>query len=140
MAGPMMTPLRWWQIHQVATCLFYALTLLPLWRVREWMPGAWGLLAFLAAVTVVGATANLRLRLWFTSRVRPEQLAEERRRAASWQRLTDTVFAVLLLTTASVIAPEREAWAGLFIALAGAGILSARVVEPAAARAAFPPR
>ena len=132
------TPLHWWQFHQVAISLVYGLTLFPLWRVREWMPGGWGLVAFIAAVAVVGAAANLRLHLWFTSRVYPQQLAEQRRRSASWKRLTDTTFAVLLLMTAAVIAPEHNGWAAFFIGLAITGVLSARVMEPATTRAAFP--
>lgn len=132
------TPLHWWQFHQVAISLVYGLTLVPIWRVREWMPDGWGLFAFIAAVTVVGAAANLRLHLWFTSRVYPQQLAEQRRRSASWKRLTDTTFAVLLLTTAAVIAPEHNGWAAFFIGLAITGMLSARVMEPATTRAAFP--
>ena len=136
--GSAWTPLHWWQFHQVAISLVYGLTLVPLWRVREWMPDGWGLVAFVAAVTVVGAAGNLRLHLWFTSRVYPEQLSEQRRRSASWKRLTDTTFAVLLLTTAAVIAPEHNGWAAFFIGLAVTGILSARVMEPATTRAAFP--
>jgi len=132
------TPFHWWQFHQVAISLVYGLTLFPIWRVREWMPDGWGLFAFIATVTVVGAAANLRLHLWFTSRVYPEQLAEQRRRSASWKRLTDTTFAVLLLTTAAVIAPEHNGWAAFFIGLAVSGVLSARVMEPATTRAAFP--
>ena len=107
-------------------------------RDDEWMPDGWGLLAFMAAVTVVGAAANLRLHLWFTSRVYPAQLAEQRRRSSSWKRLTDTAFTALLLTTAMVIAPEHNGWAAFLIALAISGILSARVMEPATTRAAFP--
>ena len=135
---PAWTPLHWWQFHQVAISVVYGLTLYPIWRVREWMPDGWGLFAFIAAVTVVGAAANLRLHLWFTSRVYPAQLAEQRRRSSSWKRLTDTTFAALLLTTAMVIAPEHNGWAAFFIGLAITGILIARVMEPTTTRAAFP--
>ena len=135
---PAWTPLHWWQFHQVAVSLVYGLALFPLWRVREWMPDGWGLVAFIASVTVVGAAANLRLHLWFTSRVYPAQLADQRRRSASWKRLTDTMFAVLLLTTAAVIAPDHNGWAAFFIGLATSSILIARVMEPATTRAAFP--
>ena len=135
---PSWTPLHWWRFHQLVISVVYGLTLVPMWQVREWMPDAWGLVAFIATVTVVGAAANLRLHLWFTSRVYPAQLAEQRRRSSSWKRLTDTTFAVLLLTTAAVIAPEHNGWAGFFIALAITSVLSARVMEPATTRAAFP--
>ena len=133
------TPLWWWQFHQLAVSVVYALTLYPLWRVREWMPDSWGLAAFMTAVAVVGAAANLRLHLWFTSRVYPEQLGDQLRRSATWRRLSDSAFSVLLLATAAFIAPEHPRWAAFFIAMAISSALSARVMEPATTRAAFPP-
>lgn len=133
------TPLWWWQFHQVAVSVVYALTLYPFWRAREWMPDAWGLVVFMTAVAVVGTATNLRLHLWFTSRVYPEQLVDQLRRSSTWRRLSDTAFSVLLLTTAAVIAPEHPRWAAFFIAMAISSALSARVMEPATTRAAFPP-
>ena len=133
------TALWWWQFHQVAVSVVYVLMLYPVWRVREWMPDAWGLAVFMTAVAVVGAAVNLRLHLWFTSRVYPDQLVDQLRRSSTWRRLTDTAFSVLLLATAAVIAPEHPRWAAFFIVLAISGALSARVMEPATTRAAFPP-
>ena len=132
------TPLWWWQFHQVAVSVVYALTLYPVWRAREWMPDGWGLVTFMTAVAVVGAAANLRLHLWFTSRVYADQLGDQLRRSSSWKRLSDTAFSVLLLATAAVIAPEHPRWAAFFIAMAISSALSARVMEPATTRAAFP--
>ena len=133
------TPLWWWQFHQVAVSVVYVLTLYPVWRVREWLPDVWGLVAFMTAVAVVGAAVNLRLHLWFTSRVYPDQLGDLLRQSSTWRRLSDSAFSLLLLATAAVIAPEHPRWAAFFIVLAISGALSARVMEPATTRAAFPP-
>ena len=128
----------WWQFHQVAVSVVYALMLYPVWRAREWLPAPWGLVTFMAAVAVVGAVVNLRLHLWFTARVYPDQLAVQRRASALWKRLLDTAFAVLLLSVAATIAPTHPRWAAFFIVMAISSALSARVMEPATTRAAFP--
>ena len=128
----------WWQFHQVAVTAVYGLALYPMWRAREWVPDGWGLLIFMATVGVVGAAANLRLHLWFTSRVYPAHLGEQRRRSAVWKQLTDTAFALLTLGTAAGIAPGHPQWAALLIVLAISSVLSSRVMEPATERAAFP--
>ena len=128
----------WWQFHQVAVSIVYALMLYPVWRARDWLPAPWGLVTFMIAVAVVGAVVNLRLHLWFTARVYPDQLAAQRRGSALWKRLLDTAFAVLLLSIAATIAPTHPRWAAFFIVMAISGALSARVMEPATTRAAFP--
>ena len=128
----------WWQFHQVVVSVVYALMLYPVWRAREWLPAPWGLVTFMAAVAVVGAVVNLRLHLWFTARVYPAQLAGQRRASVLWKRLLDTAFAVLLLSVAATIAPTHPRWAAFFIVMAISSALSARVMEPATTRAAFP--
>lgn len=128
----------WWQFHQVAVSVVYALMLYPVWRAREWLPAPWGLAAFVTTVAVVGAAVNLRLHLWFTARVYPGQLAAQRRASALGKRLLDTAFAVLLLSIAAAVAPSHPRWAAFFIVMAISSALSARVMEPATTRAAFP--
>ena len=128
----------WWQFHQVAVSVVYALMLYPVWRAREWLPAPWGLAAFMTTVAVVGAAVNLRLHLWFTARVYPDQLAAQRRASALGKRLLDTAFAVLLLSIAAAVAPSHPRWAAFFIVMAISSALSARVMEPATTRAAFP--
>ena len=128
----------WWQFHQVAVSVVYAVMLYPVWRAREWLPAPWGLVTFMTAVAVVGAVVNLRLHLWFTARVYPAQLDAQRRASALWKRLLDTAFAVLLLSVAATIAPSHPRWAAFFIVMAISSALSARVMEPATTRAAFP--
>ena len=136
--GAAADPRWWWQFHQAAVSAAYALMLYPLWRAREWLPAPWGLAAFLTAAVVVGAAVNLRLHLWFTARVYPAQLAARRRASAVWRRLLDSAFAVLLLSVAAAVAPGRPRWAAFFIVVAISSALSARVMEPATTRAAFP--
>ena len=138
-AAGVRTDLRWWwQFHQVAVSVVYALMLYPVWRAREWLPAPWGLAAFMTTVAVVGAAVNLRLHLWFTARVYPGQLAAQRRASALGKRLLDTAFAVLLLSIAAAVAPSHPRWAAFFIVMAISSALSARVMEPATTRAAFP--
>ena len=128
----------WWQFHQVAVSIVYALMLYPVWRAREWLPAPWGLVVFMTTVAVVGAAVNLRLHLWFTARVYPAQLAAQLRASALWKRLLDTAFAVLLLSIAATVAPTHPRWAAFFIVMAISSALSARVMEPVTTRAAFP--
>ena len=128
----------WWQFHQVAVSVVYALMLYPVWRAREWLPAPWGLVVFMTTVAVVGAAVNLRLHLWFTARVYPAQLAAQLRASALWKRLLDTAFAVLLLSIAATVAPTHPRWAAFFIVMAISSALSARVMEPVTTRAAFP--
>ena len=131
-------PLWWWQFHQVAVSVLYGLTLYPLWLARESIPGGWGLATFVTAVGIVGVAANLRLHLWFTSRVYPAELAEQRRRASAWKRLSDAAFAGLLLAVGAALAPAHGLWAALFVTMAISSTVIARVMEPATTRAAFP--
>ncbi len=127
----------WWSFHQAAVSTAYILLLYPLWRIRAQVPGDLGLALFVAAVAVVGVAANVRLHLLFTSRVYPDQLADQRRRFAVWRRVADSAFVVLLLAAAGGAA-GNALWAALFVAAAISAAFSASVMEPATTRAAFP--
>ncbi|MYI74361.1 MAG: serine/threonine protein kinase [Acidobacteria bacterium] len=131
------TALWWWRFHQAAVSIAYILLLYPLWRIRGQVPGDLGLALFVAAVAVVGVAANVRLHLLFTSRVYPDQLADQRRRFAMWRRVADSAFVVLLLAAAAATA-GNALWAALFVAAAISAAFSASVMEPATTRAAFP--
>lgn len=136
--GETSSPLWWWRFHQVAVSALYGAALCPLWLMRQSVPGGWGLAAFVAGAAIVGAAANVRLHLWFTSRVYPAELAEQRRRTSAWRRLSDAAFAILLLSVAAVLVPSQGLWAALFIAMAISVAVIAYVMEPATTRAAFP--
>ena len=127
----------WWRFHQAAVSIAYILLLYPLWRIRAQVPGDLGLALFVAAVAVVGVAANVRLHLLFTSRVYPDQLADQRHRFAVWRRVADSAFVVLLLAAAAATA-GNALWAALFVAAAISAAFSASVMEPATTRAAFP--
>ena len=130
--------LWWWQFHQATVSVLYGLTLYPLWLIRQSVPGGWGLAVFAAAVAIVGAAANVRLHLWFTSRVYPAELTEQRRRASIWRRLSDAAFAILLLSVAAALVSSQGLWAAFFVAMAISVAVIAYVMEPATTRAAFP--
>ena len=132
------TALWWWRFHQAAVSIAYILLLYPLWRIREQVSGNLGLALFVGAVAVAGAGANIRLHLLFTSRVYPDQLAAQRRRAAYGRGVLDGVFVVLLLAAAAGTT-GNALWAALFVAAAISAAFSASVMEPATTRAAFPP-
>lgn len=128
----------WWQFHQVAVSMCYLAVLYPLWLVRAWVPGHLGLAGFVAIVAVIGASVNLRLHLWFTSRFYPGEIDAQRRRAARWMWYADLAVAVLFLATAAAIAADHGAVAAGFVAAAITAVMVSRVVEPVTARAAFP--
>ena len=131
-------PIWWWQFHQAAVSSVYCLTMIPLWQAREWMPEPWDLVTFVAVVAVVGVAVNLRLHLWFASRVYPAELSERRRRVARWKQLADAGFVLGVLATAITIASTHIGWAALLVALAVTSAISARIVEPVTERATFP--
>ena len=127
----------WWQFHQVAVSAGYVAMLYPFWLIRDWLPGTWGEALFGSAVAVVGVTCNLRLHLWFTSRVYPDELDRQRRNAVRWRRLSDGAFVTLLLVAAGAIAGSHGSVAALFVVAAITVTSAARLIEPATTRAAF---
>ena len=131
--------LWWWQFHQVAVSAGYVAMLYPFWLIRDWLPGTWGEALFGAAVAVVGVTCNLRLHLWFTSRVYPDELDRQRRDAVRWRSWSDGSFVTLLLVAAGAIAGGHGTVATLFVVAAITVTSAARLVEPATTRAAFGP-
>jgi hypothetical protein len=113
--------------------------LAPLWIARDWRPGLIGLLPFFLALAAASAAANLRLHLWFTSRLYPDALSTQRRRIAPWARWVDGAFAGLLMIGGSLAAALHPEAAALLIAGAVTTALAFLVIEPATTRAAFPP-
>jgi len=132
-----LSPLWWWQFHQVSLSGWYVVMLLPLWAVRAWMPAGWELAGFIAGAAAAGVTANFRLHLWFTSRFYPAELTDQRRRAAGWTAAADAVFAGVLLATGVTVAGEQGEAAAGFVAAAITTVAVSRVIEPATTRAAF---
>ena len=95
--GTFGTPaLWWWQFHQLAAALVYWAMVWPAWHVHRGI-GAGGLFFFFAMLAAVVVSANLRIHLWFSSRVYPEHLAAQRADTSRWIRLADCAFVALLV-------------------------------------------
>ena len=108
----------------------------PLWHVHRSL-GRPGLFVFLATLAAVVVAANLRLHLWFSSRVYPEHLREQRRDVSRWIRWADVAFAALLVIAGIALPEDQIGWAAVLISY-GIGVAIAFVfIEPATSRAAF---
>lgn len=132
-----LSPLWWWQFHQAFVGFGYYLMLYPLWKVKQWTPGDWGSLIFFPAVMAVGIAANLRLHLWFTSRVYPAELEAQQRRVFLWLRCSDVLFILLLLAGAAAIHDSQAAVATLLVGVAIGCLAAFMLIEPATTRAAL---
>jgi serine/threonine protein kinase len=128
--------LRWWRFHQVAAAIAYGATLWPLWHVHRSI-GRAGLFIFLAAVAAAVTAGLLRLHLWFSSRVDPENLPAQRADHAPWIRAGDVTFAGLLIIGGILLSQTHIAWAAVLISIGLGSAISFFFIEPATARAAF---
>ena len=128
--------LRWWRFHQFAAALAYWAAVWPVWYIHRLL-GRAGLFFFLATVAAVVVAANLRLHLWFSSRVYPEDLPEQRATLAGWIRWADLAFAVLLIAGGTALSEAHVGWAAFLIAYGIGSAIASVFIEPATARAAF---
>jgi tRNA A-37 threonylcarbamoyl transferase component Bud32 len=135
-AGAMESARWWWQFHQLAAALIYWFMVWPAWHVHHWIRG-WGLLFFVALLASVIVAANLRLHLWFSSRIYPGELAAQQAEVASWIRWADWTFSVTLAAGAVSLGEGRAAWAAVLFAFAVGGVVAFLIIEPTTARAAF---
>ena len=127
--------LFWWRFHQAVAGLCYYGMLYPLWRVKEWLGGVEGSVLFFPALVAVGIAANLRLHLWFTSCLYPDNLGKQRRNVAGWIRRADWVFVVMLAATALRIHTLHAIIATLLMGAAVGALAAFYWVEPATAKA-----
>ncbi len=107
-----------------------------MWHVHRSL-GRTGLFFFFATLAAVVVSANLRLHLWFSSRVYPEDLAGQRAEVARWIWWADAAFAVLLVTAGIALPQERAGWAAVLISVGVGSAVAFVLIEPATARAAF---
>jgi predicted Ser/Thr protein kinase len=128
--------LKWWRFHQFAAALAYWAMVWPVWIVHRSV-GRAGLFFFLAVLAAVVIAGNLRLHLWFSSRVYPEDLASHRRDVAWWIRGADIAFAALLIVGGIALPAERIGWAAVLISYGIGSAIAFAFIEPATARAAF---
>lgn len=134
--APSTSSVWWWQFHQLAAALAYWCIVWPAWHVHDWL-GSAGLPFFLVTLGSTIVAGNLRLHLWFSSRIYPEQLAAQQAEVATWIRWGDIVFAAVLLAGGLAIGRAHTGWAALLVAFAIGSLVACLVIEPATARAAF---
>ena len=127
----------WWQFHQAAASLAYALLLVPLWLMRASVPYHAGLGLFTLGMVGAVTAITLRLHLWFAVRSYPSEWRFQRQRTSGGLMAADGLFvATLLLAGLGVIAAHTEV-ALVLIGAAVLVLLSFTIIEPATERAAF---
>jgi hypothetical protein len=108
----------------------------PVWHVHRAF-GRAGLFFFFATLAAIVISANLRLHLWFSSRVYPEDLAQQRAEVKPWIRAADLAFAALLVIGGIALPETQSGWAALFISVGIGAAVAFVFIEPATARAAW---
>ena len=110
----------WWRAHQVAMVVLYLLASVLAWQVKEWHPGAAGII-FLALGVAATTGGVFRGHLLFTERLVGAGGAgfiTERRRATPATLIADLLIALALVADGVIMSRARPVAAG---ADAGAG-------------------
>jgi hypothetical protein len=139
-AGPRRVRAKaWWRAHQGAMIVLYFLASVLAWQVKEWHPGAAGIV-FLALGVAATTGGVFRGHLLFTEHLVGAGGAgfiAERRRAAPATLIIDLLIALALVADGVIMSQARPLAAVLTLAL-GVGIGLARVVvEPSTTTATF---
>jgi len=127
----------WWEFHQAAVSVVYAVMVWPTWIARDVIGGREGNAVFVAVLASAIVAVTLRLHLWFTSRFYPPELAWARGRAMGWVLGSDALFATGLVVAGGLVGDARSGLAVLEIAVGIAAASAFALVEPATTRAAF---
>ena len=126
----------WWRFHQLAAATVYWAMVWPVWHVHRWI-GRGGLFFFFATLAAVVVSGNLRIHLWFSARVYPQHLAEQRADTHRWIRFADCAFVALLIAGGLMLPEDRAGWAALLISVGIGAAVAFLIIEPATTRAAF---
>jgi hypothetical protein len=127
--------LWWWQFHQVAISIVNAAMPVAMWAIRPWLP-RFGSLLFLVALTAATVSVTLRLHLFFTARVHPGMLIEQRERSFTGIAVADGGLALLLLIVTGLIAGNHDGVSALLLSVAIVILASLGLIEPATTKAA----
>jgi serine/threonine-protein kinase len=127
----------WWEFHQAAVSIVYAVMVWPTWLARNVIGGEQGNAVFVAVLAAAIVAVTLRLHLWFTSRVNSAELGWARGRAAGWLLASDAIFATGLVVAGVLVGDARPVLAIIEIAVAVGAATAFAVIEPATTRAAF---
>jgi hypothetical protein len=139
LAGPLgrQSAMWWWGFHQGVTAVVYWLMAIPAWYARELIGSALGRTLFFTTLGALILASILRLHLWFTSRVNPDELTWQFRRERMWIVGADNLFALSLIGSGIMVGDARMSLAVLLVSVGiGSGVVSL-FIEPATARAAF---
>ena len=128
---------RWWTFHQIATCVFYVLLLIPIWLARRTLGTDLGLPLFLAAVVAVVGAVTLRMHLLFAVTSLPDEFDHQHRSSARWVRATDWLLVAAAAASGLAIYRQNSVDAVILIICAVIALIVSTVIEPATARAAF---
>jgi serine/threonine protein kinase len=128
----------WWRFHQLAAATIYWAMVWPAWHVHRSI-GRGGLFFFFALLAAVVISANLRIHLWFSARVYPQDLAQQRADTHRWVRGADCAFVILLVAGGLLLPEDRAGWAALLISVGIGSAIAFLIIEPATTRAAFRP-
>jgi predicted Ser/Thr protein kinase len=128
--------LLWWRFHQFAAAATYWAMVWPVWHVHRSF-GRAGLFFFFATLAAVVVSANLRLHLWFSSRVYPEDLPAHRADVSRWIWWADIAYVALLVAGGIALPEDRAGWAAVLISVGVGSTVAFLLIEPATARAAF---
>jgi predicted Ser/Thr protein kinase len=126
----------WWHFHQLAAATIYWGMVWPAWHVHRSI-GRAGLFFFFAMLAAVVVSANLRIHLWFSARVYPQDLAQQRADTYRWIRAADCAFVALLVAGGLLLPEDRAGWAALLISVGIGSAVAFLIIEPATTRAAF---
>jgi len=130
--------LGWWEFHQIAMAVIYAVMMWPVWYVQNWV--ATSLLGNVFLIASLGAAAlgaSLRLHLYFVARQVPDEIAAQRLRERPWIRMADSAFALGLAAGGVAISKAHREFAMLLITMSIVTTVAFLVIEPTTARAAF---
>ena len=125
----------WWEFHQGAAAVSYAVMLVPAWLAHEQIGGLEGRSFFIATAVAALAASMLRLHLWFMSQQHAGELAWARRRSAPFIRIADIFLVVSLVIGAGLVAARSVLDVVLLVLAVGVAIAFA-FIEPSTARAA----
>lgn len=128
--------LWWWQFHQIAVAIVLAAMPASAYMLRLSLQRPRGSWLFFVALVLATVSITVRMHLLFTSRVHPEQLADQRGRAFPWVGFLDASLALLMLAVPLSLAGQQDEIAVLPIVLAAIILVSIVLIEPATTRAA----
>jgi len=125
----------WWEFHQGAVAVSYAVMIWPAWLARVQIGGLEGRGFFIATAVAALMASMLRLHLWFMSRQHAGELAWARQRSAPFIRVADILLVVSLVIGAGLVASQSALDVVLLVLAVGVTITFA-FIEPSTARAA----